>query len=228
MSSREEDMGGDGEWSHHPEHVRVQPSFRNISASRMSMCAWAVVVLVVLLLVVGGIKAGSIQLPWQRGSLKFFAPFLQLDITTRSARFSPHFRPTLSPSLTPLPLTLSLPLQHQNFLFEGLSRFQVQPNAISGPVQHWVCGFIQCCVLNLCVTQEKYDWVCSCMEDACGKPEVIGILGLCCLCAVCAVMQTHHNKPKQTAWLKSRLLARADNEMCWNMCAFVCASVCYP
>lgn len=150
----------------------------------------------------------------------FFAPFLQLDITNPDLLGSPPSVSSHPLPLSPLSLSLFHPLCNiKNFLFEDLSRFQVKPNAISGPIQHWVCGFMQRCVWHLCVRQKKYDSVCSCMEDVCGKPEVIGLRVCVCVC-----ITTNVNKqPDYKAACWPGPIMRNVFEY---VSAFECASVC--
>lgn len=102
----------------------------------------------------GALKQAPMQLPWQWESLKFFCPLFAAGYKNQICSVLPQYTPLHHlPHSHPSPsISLSLPLLHQNFHFEDLSRFQVKPRAISGSIQDWGCGF----VAVLCLTCEHF------------------------------------------------------------------------
>lgn len=92
--------------------------------------------------------------PSGAGDLGFGA--LNQHAVTMATQLFEVFAPPPS-FLPPLALTPSPPLQHRNVLFEALSRIQVKPSAISGPVLRRGHGSVQRCVPHLCLRHKKYE-----------------------------------------------------------------------
>lgn len=157
----------------------------------------------------GGFKTGTYSNHGNTSLWSFLPPFLQLDTTSRSARFSLQFHPTLSPLSLLSPARSFTPFATLEFSLWSLKLIPSQtqcyfwPNSTSGPQ---LCAVL--CSTSVCETEEI--WL------------SVFVNGRWACASVCVCL--HHNKHKQAAWWQSCLLAYADNEKRVWIYIFVCVA----
>lgn len=139
----------------HNVHILLRSNhFSNECVCHMCarMCVWG---LVLFIEVVGALKqAHRVTMATQVFEV-FLPPFLQLDTTSRSARFSLQFHPTLSPLSLLSPARSFTPFATLEFSLWSLKLIPSQtqcyfwPNSTSGPR---LCAVL--CSTSVCETEE--------------------------------------------------------------------------